>query len=93
MDETKHRHVCDCGEVYWSLAAIESCQMNNHGRPKADKMQAQIAALTEALNDAEQVLTKWRRYLPTHGTYAEEAINDWEGAQHKARAALGKQGE
>ena len=27
-------HICDCGQHYHSLAAIESCQINNHGQPR-----------------------------------------------------------
>ena len=32
------KHICDCGQVYQSTAAVESCQISNHSAAAGNEL-------------------------------------------------------
>ena len=67
MNTRDEKYICDCGEIYHSLAAIESCQINHHGKPQKtlvlDKVIDRYPRMLGLLKAAELEL---RHHAPTH---------------------------
>lgn len=45
-------HVCDCGEVYGSPAAVEACQINNHNQPRLNAPRREVRTFAERMERA-----------------------------------------
>lgn len=60
------RYECDCGAIYSSLAAIESCQINNHGKgqPAPKVARSNTAAVRNPIAAIPEVAARAARLSP-----------------------------
>lgn len=71
------KHICDCGAHYDSLAAIESCQIGNHGQSAAQAVKWQPIAT--APKDGTVIIGVYKKEAWVCRWWTKEQIAEDEG--------------
>jgi hypothetical protein len=62
-------YICDCGQHYSSLAAVEACQSNNHGKPRPRGIETVFLEIRDEGTCIPALAIKMRSEIPVEDRF------------------------